>query len=774
MRRVHEHSTVIARAFSTSVDGVCITPSDYSRTAIPAWITNQARRVILHQGLFSENKLLAEIPGVLSRIELNRPHPNLQERFFSIGGDALISNVIGQTRALHNLMLLRLLGIRQQRITLHCEHWGLSAEYQRILKSMCHARVMDRAVFCFDIDAMVLAWRRASEHAFVHARWNGHLLRCVLVRDAERSTLVVHITPVYGSQLTQFVDVLASHFGLKEVFLFGACGAVSPYIRLHDTVFPETVLDDDGNAIVSGNLLLEHKAEYPKGLTGCGESHVANVASAPCIPAETRSYLERLASRGASVVDLEMGPLATYLRKTPSLRWGAALHVSDRPLQPAEQLGTQPILDSQSAARQNEIAARVKMMASRRSTAARRTADNINWICVSGEHIVPVRETVLTNRDGQEITVHATELKLDRLDLDVVVNADAQGQRWEDAVVRGTQPWGRQHMAEMERLFRRSPAEYLRELSDPSAVIALLNGNGNLFWNLGHFVICRGTHFHHFRERPVGCQTMLIANDQSIKIDTVNMAELGSDTRFAVSGCRILRDSDPVDLVATDPQTNRPPLADFYGDMTHVLHGFRLSLALSRLVFFQVSQRRRMGEHEIYERARTLSPLIVDAVCGHPITCVLDSDDPIDDIRTRMEEFGYLEHGGDERLTPGSYFLHDQHLLAIAFRRATLGHSIIASTRDEKTLLVVNTYTDATRKGFTLEDTARLVRRVGWSLGHEVVDAMILASSGDPRILLCEGERWRCLEKNARNQTLLFKGGLDYGLTSFIAVSERR
>jgi hypothetical protein len=172
---------------------------------------------------------------------------------------------------------------------------------------------------------------------------------------------------------------------------------------------------------------------------------------------------------------------------------------------------------------------------------------------------------------------------------------------------------------------------------------------------------------------------------------------------------------------------------------------------------------------ECYAKANDLSPFLRDAVCGYPVTCRLGTDDDASVVRASLARFGYAECRWREQLSPGNFALCGE-ILALAYRRATLGHSVIASTEDRSLLLLVNTYTDPDRKGFTLEDTARLVCRVAASLGHRAQDALVLSSSGDPRILLRDGKNLVCIEKDRRGEPLLFKGGLDYGLSSVLVV----
>jgi hypothetical protein len=573
--------------------------------------------------------------------------------------------------------------------------------------------------------------------------------------------------------LVALVDLLRREFGLEEVVLFGACGALVADIGLHDTVFVRAVLDEGGTKLAEGNELLPLARHYPRGLNDRHRGHVADVASAVCIPQETSGLLKKLAGAGASVVDLELGPLARYLLAAPGLRWGAALHVSDRPLMAcAERLGTVPLLADAGEARLTEASKLATIVAGRcpRVSLSARSGSDLDWHKAGTADALTVWETVLPTRERESVTAHAALLPLDRLTLVPAVNPAGHGYGWKDGIVRGMLPWDQEHMARMNAVFRKSPGRYLDEAGHPEAVVAILSGNGNLFWNLGHFVFTASALYHHVREHVCGRQTALLHDASGLRLAVVEPNRLGADTRFAVSGMRILRGGEPVDLLAADPDTGRPAVHDFYGDLTHVLHGFRLSVTLSRRLFQAASRVLHCDGREYFAKAEALGPLLRDAVCGYPVTCPLAPGDDSEDVRASMSRFGYTERGWGERLTAGSFALHGEGLLALACRRATLGHSVIASTEDPRLILLVNTYSDPDRKGFTLEDTARVVCRVASSLGHRAQDALVLSSSGDPRIVLRHGNELVCLERNRRGETLLFKGGLGYGLSNVLLV----
>ncbi len=766
----------VEAAYSAALDDLCVDIGDYARTALPQEVWRTTGQVFVHAGLFAEHKLLHALPAVFQHAEVAPPHPNLQERFFTAGPDALISNVIGPTRLVHNLTLLRLLGVARERVRVLAEQADFSPEYRQALQTLGADCLVKQAVFGFGGQALVAAWRDGLGEAGEVARCSGPLLRAVLVRSARGDTLVVHLTSVYGAQLIPFVDLLHREYGLEEVLLFGACGALAAGIGLHDTVFVRAVLDEDGRVLAEGNELLPLAERYPSGLTAHHRSHVADVASAICIPQETLGLLQRLAGVGASVVDLELGPLARYLNTAPGLRWGAALHVSDRPLMRRdERLGTVQLRADASEARRAEALNQAAIVSDSltRTPLSPQREPRLCWHKVGEAGPLAVWETMLPSREGKDVTLHAALLPLDRLVLVPAVNPAGQGYDWQDEIVRGMVAWDQDHMARMNALFRRSPRQYLQEVAH-EAVLGIVNGNGNLYWNLGHFVYLRPALYGHVRECQCGSQTALVQDAAGTRLAVVNVGQLGGDVEWAVSGLRILRAGEPVDLLALDPDTNRPAVHDFYGDLTHVLYGFRPSLSLSRHLFEAASRVLEHAWRSCYAKADALSPFLRDAVCGYPVTCRLAPDDDPRVVRASLARFGYAERRWGERLSPGSFALRGDQLLALAYRRATLGHSVIASTEDPSLLLLVNTYTDTDRKGFTLEDTARLVRRVAASLGHRAQEALVLSSSGDPRILLHDGRGLVCIEKDRRGEPLLFKGGLDYGLSSVLMLVARR
>lgn len=762
-------------AYSREIRGVCIDAEEYARTALPDWIWKAAEKLFIHCGLFAEHKLQALIPDIFSHNEITSPHPNLQERFFAIANDALISNVIGRTRLIHNLMLLRLLGVQKERLCVIEEQTDFIAEYEFALKAIASGHVIDRVVLCFNGESIVRVWRDMFKHQCEIARLSSPLLKAILISACARSTLLVHLTSVYGTQVVPFVNVLRESFGLQEVLIFGACGGLNSEICLHDTVFVQRVLDESGQVLIEGNQLLPLASKYFNGLTGFHRSRVADVSSVLCIPAETRGGMESLARNGANAIDLEMSPLARYLSRHKSLSWGAALHVSDHPLIPKEQLGTIPLLDIATKARQNETFNQARIAADIWPSSIHRQThqSNISWKLVSGDHPLSVLETIVEGRDGQAITVHAAPIQLDKLTLAPAVNALGQGYVWKDGIVRGIVPWDQEHMIHMNQHLRKSPREYLGELEASESVVAILNGNGNLYWNLGHFVFVKGKLYHHFREHLCGPQTVLLQDANGCRLATLGVDALSQKVDFAVSGCRIIHQGEPVDILSIDHETGRPVISEFYGDMTHVLHGFGLGRSLARRVFTESSQLVNWEGRSYYAKGDRSSAMLADAACGHPITCVLSSDDNIGPIRDSLNRYGYSECRWGERLTSGTFAFHKDNVLALAYRRATLGHSVIASTTDPNVLLLINTYTNQNRKGFTLEDTARLVLQSAASLSHCVKDALVISSSGDPRIILRRSENFFCLQNNSQGELLLFKGGVDYGLTSILMVTER-
>ena len=403
----------------------------------------------------------------------------------------------------------------------------------------------------------------------------------------------------------------------------------------------------------------------------------------------------------------------------------------------------------------------------------RRDSPALDWTTADRCGALHILETILPSRDGEAITIHAALLPLERLAMVPAVNSVGQNYQWQDEIVRGMCLWDDAHMLHMNTLLRRTAKQYLDDIDDTQDTIAVLNGNGNLFWNLGHFVYLKPVLYQHSREHLHGRHTALVQDSCGLRLDVVDVCALSRDVEFAVSGLRILRRGEVVDLFARDPDTGRPAVCDYYGDLTHVVHGFRLSLSLSRSLFSAASQIVDQDATIRYAKSEILNTYIQDAVCGYPISSVLAPDEDSSSVRTSLARFGYVERSLGEPLVPGTYALGDDGLLSIAYRRGTLGHSVIASTEDPGILLLVNSYTNPSRKGFTLEDTARLVTRVASSLGQRAQDALVLSSSGDVRIVLGRKNDLRCLEQNKRGETLLFKGGLEYGLSNALIITAK-
>lgn len=763
-------------AYSKPLNDVCIEINDYVLTAIPERIWQEAECIYIHCGLYAEHKLLIDIPNILSSVEIKRPHPNLQERFFSVGNDALISNVIGNTRLIHNLILLRLLGVKRNRIHVILQQLDFSEEYKYILNSITQGEPIQRVIFSFNRKSILDILQKNFKQKPEIVQWAGSLLKAIWLKFFQNNTLLVHITSVYGEQIVPFLEVLNKSFGLQEILIFGACGALTKDINLHDTVFVRCIVDYSGKILVKDNLLASVVSEYPRGLSGFHKSHIEDVTSVYCIPGETRSDLQQLAHKGVAAVDLELLPLIQFLSQYPHIRWGALLHVSDRPLLIREQIGTIDILEDTCQARQNEINNQVKIAFSKYKSLIVRSVikQSFSWQLVSEVRPISIHETVLYSREGEPITMHIALISLDMFSLATAVNPVGQSYVWKDEIVRGMSKWDQQHMAHMNDFFRKNPQQYLNEYIDVNSVVTILNGNGNLYWNLGHFVYTNGKLFHHFRERFSGPQTALVKDTSGVRIGTVDVTSLGKDVEFALSGCRIIRLGAPVDILSIDPETNRPVLSEFYGDLTHVLKGFRLSLSLSKHLFEDLSQVVHFSGHSYYAKAEQISDLLMDAVCGHPITCTLSSDDEVADIHKNMKQYGYKQMSWKEHLLPGSFAIYRDRVLAIAYCRATLGHSLIASTKDPQIFLFVNTYTNSSRKGFILEDIARLVVQASASLGHCVQDALLISSSGDPRIILRKGKELVCLKRNKYGEVLLFKGGLEYGLSNILMVLKKK
>jgi hypothetical protein len=106
----------------------------------------------------------------------------------------------------------------------------------------------------------------------------------------------------------------------------------------------------------------------------------------------------------------------------------------------------------------------------------------------------------------------------------------------------------------------------------------------------------------------------------------------------------------------------------------------------------------------------------------------------------------------------------------VCFRRSTFGHSVISTTNGGK-LLITKTYTDTTRKGFTVEDTAKLVLRFGELIGQDINDSIVTSNGGDLRIHYCSQDGMKCLKRSRDGVPLLFRGEENYGITSALILS---
>ena len=142
---------------------------------------------------------------------------------------------------------------------------------------------------------------------------------------------------------------------------------------------------------------------------------------------------------------------------------------------------------------------------------------------VSQGHPLTVWETTIASCDGRDLTVHAVPIPLKHFRLRLAVHTAGQNLVWQDGIVRGLSPWDPSHMVEMNRVLRRSPASFLEEDPRAASVVAVLNGNGNLFWNMGHFAMTQGKLWSHFREELRGPQTVLVQD---------------AGTRLAVAGSK--------------------------------------------------------------------------------------------------------------------------------------------------------------------------------------------------------------------------------------------
>jgi hypothetical protein len=391
------------------------------------------------------------------------------------------------------------------------------------------------------------------------------------------------------------------------------------------------------------------------------------------------------------------------------------------------------------------------------------------------------------DREGaacQRITFHLAFVDLKRVAVTPLVNQAGLGYKWGDATVRGYISGSPEYFAEVNSVFRRLTLhDYFASFTAGGDKLMATDANGNLFWNLGHWIFTGGKLYRHFREVLRGGQTALIMPHDSVPL--IGAVDFGrrdvfAGIRHAVFGQRLISGGQIVNILSTDKETGRPIVSEFAGDLNPLVAVPRIP-SLSRQLFassFDLLPEEvdptGMSElaRKVFEQDRpnliaksgTLHPLIKSVVAGKEVAFTVEESEQM--IRAALKSAGY---GSDYSYESGT------KTLRFAFRRAGFGYSLIGLDAGRETLFIGKTYTDFSRKGLTLEETALLLRAVCGSFGAEVADALVMSGGGDLRIGLAEARaKLKLISTSEEGEPLLYRGGKNYGITSAFTFSLRK
>jgi len=412
-------------------------------------------------------------------------------------------------------------------------------------------------------------------------------------------------------------------------------------------------------------------------------------------------------------------------------------------------------------------------------------------------HAKPQRRGGITLLEGKiakdtPVPFHLALVDLQRVSVNPMVNALGQDYAWGDATVRGYikgdwDTWMKDYFDEVAAVFRRAtPQRFVRQFAaslKEAQIQMVTDANGNLFWNLGHWIYLHGTLYQHYRERLHGKQTAFVQPlDTLPSIGAINLRE-GKSTdgiQYAVSGQRLIRGGEIVDLLSFDTETGRPLSAEFVGDFSHLV---RLPFlpSLSRQIFeanvrilpgevdlsVMSSHARIVFEQDIRNRlarTRRIRPLIERIIRGETIS-----------IEVEEAETEVLEALAKSDYSPDDYsFTGGTQTLRIAFKKSRFGHSLIGLDSERQTLFNLKVYTDFSRRGLTLEETAALLLQAAGNLGLEVADAILMSNGGDLRTgLVDETNSVALIENSVEGDDLLYRGKSEYGITSAFIFTER-
>ncbi len=380
---------------------------------------------------------------------------------------------------------------------------------------------------------------------------------------------------------------------------------------------------------------------------------------------------------------------------------------------------------------------------------------------------------------------HFAMVDTERTKITPAVNSRASGYAWGDGTVRGCidgNLGGRmdEYFGQISSLFRRStPQDYVarHKESFPDEKIAMVtDANGNLFWNLGHWIYTDGELHQHYRERFLGPQTALIIPDcGSPEIGALELDRIPEWVAHAVYGQQLIKGGDPVGLLCCDRDTKRPLASEFAGDFSHIVKLPYLA-SINRRIFeaniqmlhglvdtAQMSELSRLASEQdcknLVAKTNRLDPLIRSVIRGDHVT-----------FHVSEQEDVVVEKLGDAGYSRDEYDLH-QGRLWIALKRSCFGHSMIGMDYDGKTLSMLKVYTDFSRKGLMVEQVAELMLRISRAFGLNIRDGLLMSNGGDQRLGQLENGKVALIDRIGCTD-LLYRGREGYGITSAFIFSE--
>lgn len=389
------------------------------------------------------------------------------------------------------------------------------------------------------------------------------------------------------------------------------------------------------------------------------------------------------------------------------------------------------------------------------------------------------------------LTVHTILIDPGIIDVTPLVNVSGQGYHWADCTVRGLvgyESWMDAYFKEVSAVFRQSSIDsYVSSFRSNTVnpVEMACDCNGNLFWNLGHWIFSGGKLYHHYRELIKGRQTALVSGkDGKMAIRTLDFDEAipfaGLD--YAISGVGLVRGGKAVDLAGIDDSLGRLALTEFVGDFSHLISvGFN---PIVNLEIFKSNIEVLEGEVDMSRMSR-YSRRIFESDCRNFLSkragksdvflqylvkgeaVCIDCGSEFSSVRASLLAGGYREGPLDGQGT----FCLDGSLLHLRAKRSRFGHSLI-SLSDQGQLLLTKVYTDHSRRGLTLEDTVSVSDSIAGNLGIVISDVMVASNGGDLRIHCLNGDSVIPVSESLDGEPLLFRG-VDYGVSSALVMARR-